>query len=232
MNSGKHLTDKQKKIIAAAGLLFFCLLSLWVFFRIGRPMVKFASRPEEFRQWIDSFGFKGRLIFIGMVVLQVFVAIIPGEPLELVSGYVFGLVEGTLLTAAAIVIGSGLIFLFVRRFGIKAVEVFFTKEQIASASFLHDKKKFMPLTVLLMVLPGTPKDLISYFVGLTDMPFTSWLLISGIARLPSIVTSTAAGGAIGTQNYIAAAVIFAATAVISCLGLYTYRHFSKKGENK
>lgn len=63
-------------------------------------MLKFVSEPEKFRAWVDGHGIYGRLAFIGMMVLQVFIAIIPGEPLEIGAGYAFGMWEGTLLCMA------------------------------------------------------------------------------------------------------------------------------------
>ena len=74
------LTQKQKKAAALAALLLFILLSLAVFWFVGRPMVRFAKEPELFRQWIASLGLWGKAVYVGMCMLQVVVAIIPGEP--------------------------------------------------------------------------------------------------------------------------------------------------------
>ena len=53
---------------------------------VGRPLVKFASEPEKFRIWVDSNGFWGRLAYVGMMILQIIAAFLPGEPFELVAG--------------------------------------------------------------------------------------------------------------------------------------------------
>ena len=60
-------------------------------------MVRFAKEPELFRQWIDSLGLWGKAVYVGMCMLQVVVAIIPGEPLEICGGYAFGGVWGSIL---------------------------------------------------------------------------------------------------------------------------------------
>ena len=80
--SGKYsdLSEKSKKFIAIGGVTLFLIITVVVFYFVGRPMVKFAAEPDKFRGWIDSFGAYGYLVFLGMMVLQVFVAIIPGEP--------------------------------------------------------------------------------------------------------------------------------------------------------
>ena len=79
-------TPKQKKIISVSCIAVFLLFSALICWFVGRPMLKFVSEPEKFRAWVDGHGIYGRLAFIGMMVLQVFIAIIPGEPLEIEIG--------------------------------------------------------------------------------------------------------------------------------------------------
>ena len=62
---------------------------------VGKPMVEFVREPERFRAWVDSSGFVSRVIFVGMVIFQLIIALIPGEPLEMGAGYAFGAWEGT-----------------------------------------------------------------------------------------------------------------------------------------
>ena len=165
-----------------------------------------------------------------MVILQVFVAIIPGEPLEIAAGYAFGFWEGTLLCLIGMTIGGILVFLFVRRFGVKAVEVFISREQIQSLRFLQNTKRVYLFLVIAFLLPGTPKDVLCYCAGLTSVQFSRWLLITSLCRLPSIVTSTIGGDALGTGELIQAIIIFAATVCISLLGLAIYRNYQTKEE--
>ena len=122
-------------------------------------MIEFVREPERFRAWVDSSGFVSRVIFVGMVIFQLIIALIPGEPLEMGAGYAFGAVEGTILCIIGCVIGSALVFLFVRRFGVKLVEVFFPREKIRSLRFLQDSRRLNLLTFIVFFIPGTPKDL-------------------------------------------------------------------------
>ena len=95
------LTQKQKKIAAACTLAVFILLSAAVCWFVGRPMIRFAKQPELFRQWVDSLGLWGMIVYVGMCILQVVVAIIPGEPLEICGGYAFGALRADGLQADA-----------------------------------------------------------------------------------------------------------------------------------
>lgn len=104
-------------------------------------MLEFVSEPEKFRAFVDEKGFFGKIIFVFMVAFQVVIALVPGEPLEIGAGYAFGALEGTVLCVIGITLGSMAVFFLVRRFGIRLVEVFFSREKIQSLRFLKNSKK-------------------------------------------------------------------------------------------
>lgn len=222
------MTEKHRKFVAVMAIVIFIVFCAAVGYYVGVPMVRLAEDPQQFQAMVDSYGIGSRLIFIGMVVLQVIVAFIPGEPIELAAGYAFGFVEGTLLTLAGFLIGSLLIFLLVRKFGVKLVEVFFPMEKINQFSFLKNPKKTKTLAFILMLIPGTPKDFLSYFAGLTQLPLKTWMLIVAIGRLPSLITSTATGAAAGVANYILSAVMLGITLLLTAAGIVYYRIICKQ----
>ena len=169
---------------------------------------------------------------MGMVILQVVVAVIPGEPLEIAAGYAFGALEGTVLCVLGTLIGGVLVFMLVRRFGAQAVEVFFDLEKFRSLRFFQDRRRLTFWVFLVFFLPGTPKDVLCYFVGLTDMRLRAWILVSAVARIPSIITSTVGGSALGMGEYAFAAIAFLAALAISGLGLLAYRAICRFHERR
>ncbi|MDD3213703.1 MAG: VTT domain-containing protein, partial [Eubacteriales bacterium] len=169
----------------------------------------------------------GRLVFIGVVVLQMIFAIIPGEPLEVGAGYAFGAIEGMGMCLLGAAIGTALIYLFTKVFGVKLVEAFVSREKLESLPLLKKRGNLYLLTFILFFIPGTPKDLFTYALGLTPIRFGPMLLITSLARIPSILTSTLVGGALMTQNYRTAVIIYAITGVISLAGIIIYRKISK-----
>lgn len=224
------MTKKRKKLLWIGALivfLLFCFLAGWY---LGVPMVRLVGKPEVFRAWVDSSGIWGRLLFVGMVLLQVIVALIPGEPLELAAGYAFGALEGTILSMAGILLGSWVIFAAVRKWGPDFAEVFFPERELKRLSFLKNPRKTKVLFFILMTIPGTPKDLLSYFAGLTSLTLKQWLSIVVIARIPSLVTSTLSGGAAGERRYILAGIMMACSLVISGIGILYYRKICKEQE--
>lgn len=226
------MTDKHKKIIGACAIVFFALFMVAIFWFVGRPMIAFVEDPAQFRSWVDGKGVWGQLAFVAMFFFQVLVAIIPGEPLEICAGYAFGAIEGTVLSMIGIALGSAAVFALVRTLGVKLVEVFFSVEKIRSMRFLRESRKRNTLTFIIMLIPGTPKDLLSYFVGLTDMKLSEWVIITTVARIPSVVTSTVGGSALAEQNYLTAVAVFAVTAAISIIGILIYNRISRRREEK
>lgn len=221
--SNRHLTEKQKRWLAGTGIFLFLFLSALIFIFAGKPLIQFVQEPDRFRAWVDQQGIMAPVAFLGMLVLQIVVAIIPGEPLEIAAGYAFGAIEGTLLCLIGSFLGRAAVFLLVRRFGTKAVEVFFPLDKLQELSFLQNKRRLTLWVFFLFFLPGTPKDLLAYIVGLTNLPLKNWLLISAIAPLPSIITSTIGGNALGMENYSFAILVFVLTFLISGAGLLAYR---------
>lgn len=218
----RELTTSQQKWLGLAVILATVLVMALVIWLVGVPLIRFASQPERFRDWVNAHGIGGRAAYMGMVLFQVVVALLPGEPFEIAGGYAFGPVEGTLLCLIASTLGSVCVFLLVRRFGPRLAEVFFSREKLRSIRFLHTTPRRDLLFLIIFMLPGTPKDLLCFFAGLTSIRFPVWLLICSLGRLPSIISSVIGGDALGTKNYPSAALVFVITLAISALCLLFY----------
>ena len=224
----KPPASRRQKIAAIASIaVFFIVLALLAVF-VGGPIVKTLGDPAAFRAWVDARGVWGRVLFVGLMALQVIVAFIPGEPFELAAGYAFGAVWGTVLVFLGIILGGMIVFLFVKKVGVKAVEVFFPREQIDSFKYLNDEKTLNATAFFLFLIPGTPKDLLTYVAGLTKIRLVPWILLTSVARIPSVVTSTISGDALGLGKYGLAIAVYATTALLSGIGFLLYRRAQKK----
>lgn len=219
------LQPRQRLVLAAGGMVL--ILFLMVFWFAGRPVLELAADPDRFRAWVAERGWWGQLAFVGMMALQIFVAVIPGEPLELAAGYAFGAWLGMGLCLAGAALGSMSVFLLVRSLGVKAVETFFPREKIMELSFLKDVRRRDVLIFTLFCIPGSPKDLLTYVSGLTNISLARWLLLTTPARIPSIITSTVGGDALGVGNVSFAVGVFAVTLLISGGGILAYRRICR-----
>lgn len=159
----RNLKGHTKGIVFALVILILLLVLMAV---VGRPLLAVSRDPEALEAYLESQGIWGVWIYMGMVILQIFAAIVPGGPFEIAGGYLYGAFKGALICDAAMTLGSVLVFLISRKAGRKFVLLFFTEEQIDSVRFLHASEKKELLLFLFFLIPGTPKDLISYAVGL------------------------------------------------------------------
>lgn len=225
----KSLVLNKNRILALCCLAVFIGVMVRLSAAFTEPAVAFVTDGPAFRRWVQQKGLYGRVIFVFLLVVQMIIAFIPGEPFEIAAGYAFGWAEGTLLCLVGSLIGAFIIFSAVRIIGIRLLYLFFTQEEIGRVSLLNNHRRFNTLIFLVYLVPGTPKDIMSYFVGLSRMGLGQWLFISTIAKIPSIITSTLGGSLMGDANYMLAAGVFCVTAVISMAGMTLY---NKVTENK
>ncbi|MDO4355045.1 MAG: TVP38/TMEM64 family protein [Clostridia bacterium] len=219
---------KAKKIISLLALALILAGTIWLYFAQIKPAYERMGGVEGLRDWLQSHSWGGRIAFVAMVVAQILIAFIPGEPLELAAGYAFGAVEGTILCMLGILIGSLLVFALVRTLGMRFVNLFFSADKIRELPFWKNQRRLELIAFILFLIPGTPKDLMTYAMGLTPIRLSRWILISGIARIPSVITSTACADALALGQYHVAALLLAGTGLLALLGLWLYRREQKK----
>jgi len=212
--------SRRRKWLSGISIAVVILLAAAITLFIWNWLSAFSQ--EEFREYIQSFGILGWLVLLGLQFLQVFIALIPGELLETAAGYAFGPLLGTLICYAGIAGASALVFLLVRKFGVRLVEVFISREKISQLRFINTETKRNNLIFLVFFIPGTPKDLFTYFVGLTDMKLHVFLAISMAARIPSVISSTFGGHLLGEGKYWGALLLYGITGALSLTGLMIY----------
>lgn len=224
--------QKRRKWFGAISLLLFGVVFVLLTLFFTRILAPYLKSTEELRSFLDSYGWKGYLILLGLQCLQVFIALIPGEVVELGAGYAYGAIEGTLICLLGVAISSALIFLLVKWIGISLVEIFVPREKIQQLRFINSEQKLKRVVFLLFFIPGTPKDILTYFVGLTDMRLTEFLLITLTARIPSLVSSTISGQMLGDKQFLTAGIVYAVTGAISVIGYLCYKHIIQRRQKK
>ena len=224
----KDKNTNRKHIAKIVIAILTLLLVVVIAYSIGRPLVRFVSDPAKFRDWVNEKGFLGVLAFISMNILQVLLAVIPGGPFEVGAGYAFGVFWGTLFCDLAMTVAGVLIFLFVRRFGMRFVGLFVSREKIESVHILKSSRRSESIIFLLFLIPGTPKDLFSYLIGLTDIRLSHWIFISAVGRLPAIFLSVLSGSALGESEYSTAVIATVILILFYVIGLIVYRYHNQR----
>lgn len=195
---------------------------------LGPRIIEASRNPEQFRELLGSDGIKSYLIFIGIQIAQIIFAFIPGEFVEIGAGYVYGSIKGLILCTVGALMATTIIFWLTRGLGNKFTSIMIDSRNLKRLKFLQNEKKLEILFALLYFVPGTPKDLITYFAGVTRIKFKVFIIISTFCRVPSIVTSTLAGSALGERQYLQSLIIFGITALIGIGGYFLYQFISKR----
>lgn len=186
-------------------------------------LLTWLADARAVRAFVSDHAFVSRLAMLGINIVQVLLAFLPGEPVELASGYAFGFWEGTALCLVASGLATSMIYWATRRWGWKLVGLFFDRSLFDRFSWLKSAKRLELIMLIVFLIPGTPKDFLTYFAGLTNMRFLPVVLIATFGRIPSIVTSTIAASAVGSGNWPLVACTLVASAFLLAVGGLMYR---------
>ena len=197
------------------------------------PVMKNLSSIEgqvAFKQKVEDSGILGLLSVFGLQVAQIFLIIVPGEPIEILAGMCYGGLWGAVFIMISAFIISTTIFLLVRKFGKKFVYSFCSEERvkkIENSKLFNNPQKIEMIMLILFLIPGTPKDLLVYIAGLLPIKPLKFILISSIARFPSVISSTLAGENLVTGDWKTSIILYAIVFIIVGIIVFIMNKFDK-----
>lgn len=195
---------------------------------VALPLIKHYDNPDAFKAYIESLGPWGIVMMFFVQIAQIVVALIPGEVVEFLAGTLYGWLGGLAFCLVGIAVGQILIFTAVRILGKNFVEKVAGSDKLNKYKFLKDEKKLKRIIFVLFFIPGTPKDALTYIVPLTKISLRSFLGLSLLARIPSVVTSTLAGDALVNSGIKTTVIIYFIIGVISLCGMLFYKWWETK----
>ena len=192
------------------------ILIIGIIAYIAPVLVELNTKEGQvaFRDKVNNSGFLGLLWLFSIQVAQIFLMFVPGEPIEVLAGMCYGGLWGTIFIMVSAAIISASIFFLVRKFGKKFVYSFCNKEKVArieNSKLFQNPKKIERILLILYLLPGTPKDFFAYVSGLLPVKPVNFIVISSLARFPSVISSTLAGENIAVGNWKASIIIYVIT---------------------
>ena len=197
------------------------------------PVMKNLSTiegQEAFKNKVNDSGFIGLLMLFGLQVAQVFLIILPGEPIEILAGMCYGGWGGLLFITISVCIITTAIFFLVRKLGRRFVYDTCDEEKvkkIENSKLFKNPKKIEWIMLILFMIPGTPKDLLVYIAGLLPIKPLRFILISTFARLPSVVSSTFAGNTLMRGDWKSSLIIYAITFLLVGILVLIINKFDK-----
>lgn len=197
--------EKTRLIVAIVLLSGFGLLILALAIS-GRlaPLVHqmwdiFRNR-DHMRMYVESWGALAPAAFIAIQAFQVVLAPIPGEFTGVVGGFIFGGVPNLVYSTIGLSIGSVVNFLAARIIGLPLVKLVVSNESMERFHFLTQSRGVL-LALVLFAIPGFPKDILSYILGLSPMGFVTFVVVCTLGRIPGTVMLSFSGSAVYEQNW-------------------------------
>lgn len=224
--------DKKNKIRLAALLIFLVVMAAATLLMI--PFIQLLTTEEgrlQIERQVEALGPWGWLAFLLLEIVQVVVAMIPGEPVQILAGVLFGTWGGVALCLVGMLIGTVIIFYAVRAVGPALVHAFVSEEQMGKFKFLRfmeDQKKLETVVFIFFLIPGVPKDVLTYLIPLTPIQPLKFFMLATLARIPALAASTLIGDNIGAGKWTETILIFVVAAVIGLGGIFLKDKISKK----
>jgi len=231
-NNQEKKIKRRKIIINIIALIIFLTVCILVTIWMSPYIKEFTNDPRAFRDYIKENGFLGVLLFLTIQILQVIVSTIPGEFVEIAAGITFGWFFGLVLCEIGILIATVLIFMVCKKLGKPLIDNYVGKGKLKKFDQLDKSPKRDRVLFFLFLIPGIPKDMLIYASAFFDISLSKFLLISLIARIPSIITSTIAGDYILEKKYGEAILIFVITGVITIICYLLYDKIYKRVTTK
>lgn len=226
--------DRTKKIKIFKIIIMILVISLLIGITVYLfPVIKNLSTTEgqiEFKNKVNESGFLGMLSLFGLQFAQIFLFILPGEPLEILAGMCYGGIGGTIFITISVFIISTIIFFLVRKLGRKFVYDFCSEEKvkkIENSKIFKNPKTIEGIMFILFIIPGTPKDLLVYIAGLLPIKPFRFIMISTFARLPAVISSTFAGSNLVSGNWKTSIIIYIITFIIVGVAIFIINKFDK-----
>lgn len=194
---------------------------------IGTSLLKPESL-DSLKNFFESLGYFGWFAMLFYQIARVILPILPAEPFELLAGAMYGTLFGTLTCMLGVFIGSVIVFGLTRKYGMKLLEKIFKPEKIEKYMYLRDWPSLDKITFLIYFLPGAPKDVFTYVIGLTNLSWGKFLFFSTVGRIPSIVTSTITADMVMQGRAMWGIIIYLIVAVISVGGMLFHNKVLEK----
>jgi uncharacterized membrane protein YdjX (TVP38/TMEM64 family) len=174
------------------------------------------------KETVRSWGYMGPVVFVVVQALQVIIAPIPGEATGLAGGFLFGVGLGFFYSTIGLTLGTLVCFGIGRRLGAPFVQRFVAEHHWEKMGFIVEAEGAI-LCFILYLIPGFPKDIISYLFGLSPMPFWVFAVVSTLGRAPGTWILSAQGAQVAAGHLRDLALLMALVAAV-VIPLYYYRH--------
>jgi len=195
--------NMNKKMLWIKGLALVAVLAgiVWLTVKYAVPLTRFISNANQMGEYLASFGMWGAAVFVLLQAVQVILAPIPGEVTQFAGGFIYGTLPGTIFSVLGILMGSMVVFGLGRWIGLPLLKVVIPEKSFQKFAFLLNHPKTEIVILILFLIPGSPKDVLTYIAGLTPVKPVHFFVAAMVARFPGILLSSYIGAHVEAKAY-------------------------------
>ena len=163
----------------------------------------------ELPNYLSNYKSLAAWVLIGLQALQIIICIIPGQPIQFATSYMFGVPVGLLISLFGSLIGVIITFYLAKSLGSDSIKSLFGAEKVENYQNKINSGKGLLITFIIYLIPGFPKDLVAYVAGISKMQLLPFIIISTVGRTPGMMLSLYLGKFFQSGNYIGIALLLA-----------------------
>ena len=216
--------NKSRVIISTVKILLLILIvvgiPIYIWFFHG-DWIRSFENIDDVVAFLEKYETQSIFVYIGLQIIQIVISIIPGQVFQMAAGYIYGFWPALLFAMTGAVAGTAISFMLAKVLGRDFLHIFFGEEKMSYYIERLNSKKMYAIVFFLYLIPGIPKDMVSYAAGVSEIKFKPFLIISALGRLPGMIGCLLMGYMIMEENYTGAIVIgfFAVAAFCVCIAL-------------
>lgn len=221
---------KIKKILSVIKvlLLISVIVVPLVFVLRNQEILSYLKDMDKIQLFLNEHNKSAVLIYLAAQITQIIISVLPGQAFQVAAGYVFGPLMALIYSIIGAVLGTTITFYLSRILGKDFVDIFFEKEKSDYYIERLNSKRAYTIVFFLYLIPGLPKDVISYVGGVSEIKFKPFIVLSTIGRLPGMFGSIIFGSLLVNKQYTLM-IILGVVAVIAFIFCIVFR---KKISNK
>jgi uncharacterized membrane protein YdjX (TVP38/TMEM64 family) len=225
-----ELKKKLKRDFAILKLIILALIIIGLsvlIYMLAPEFVTIFKDIDKAKEYLLQYEAASILIFMLLQIIQIVISVLPGQVLQFVAGYIYGFPFGILWSLIGIGLGTIITFYLAKFLGKDAMHVIFDEDKITRFINLLNSKKAYTVIFVLFLIPGIPKDLISYAAGVSEIKIKPFLILSIVGRSPALIATIAMSRLLYNGDYIWLGIFIFIVAILFILGIWKHNHLTE-----
>jgi uncharacterized membrane protein YdjX (TVP38/TMEM64 family) len=184
-----------------------------------RDLIQTFDSVESVNAFLLDYKSVSAFAYVGFQIFQIAVFIIPGQAIQLAGGYLFSFWFGIILTFAGVLMGTVFTFYLARILGKDAIHLMVGEERTKHYIEKLNSKKALMVIFIIYLIPGIPKDAVTYVAGVSDIEVRSFVIISMLGRLPAMIVGVMIGSMLNSGSYTGVIILSVISCILFVLGI-------------